>query len=333
MTVAGEKIKMLRPATQAAAILCALALSLCPALTQTFPSRPITLIVTFPPGASSDIVARMLEPKVSAALGQGLVIENRPGAGGNIGIGAVAKAAPDGYTLGIAAAGVLAVNPHINPSMPFDPQKDLAPITMLAEIPFVLVASATLPVSSLTELIALAKSSPDKISIGHGGNGTAMHLTAALFIQKAEVKVPLVAYRGSAPATNDLLGGHIPLAILDIPSSLQLIQDGRLKVLGVSSAQRVAFLPQVPTLAEAGLTGYDSVGWFGLVAPTGTPLEIVTKLNAAFVEAMKDPAIMERARALGAELVPSTPEGFGQFIKSESAKWAKVVTQAGIKPE
>ena len=324
---------MLRRATLAAAIACALLLSQAAALAQTYPSRSITLIVSFPPGASADIVARTLEPAVSAELGQSLVIENRPGAGGNIGIGAVAKAQPDGYTLGIAAAGVLAVNPHINRNMPFDPLKDLAPITMLAEIPFVLAASPTVPVASVADVMALAKSSPDKLSIGHGGNGTAMHLTAALFTQKAQVKIPLVAYRGSAPAANDLLGGHIALAVLDVTTSLQLIQDGRLKALGVSAARRVALLPQVPTLAEQGLEGYESVGWFGLVSAAGTPPEVLAKLNAAFVKVMQEPAMAEKLRTLGAEPKAGTAEAFGQFIRSESAKWAKVVAEAGIRPD
>ena len=324
---------MLRRAMLAAAIACALLLSHAAALAQTYPSRSITLIVSFPPGASADIVARTLEPRVSAELGQSLVIENRPGAGGNIGIGAVAKAQPDGYTLGIAAAGVLAVNPHINRSMPFDPLKDLAPITMLAEIPFVLAASATVPVASVADVIALAKSSPDKLSIGHGGNGTAMHLTAALFTQKAQIKIPLVAYRGSAPAANDLLGGHIALAVLDVTTSLQLIQEGRLKALGVSAAKRVSLLPQVPTLAEQGLEGYESVGWFGLVSAAGTPPEVLAKLNAAFVKVMQEPAMAEKLRTLGAEPKAGTAEAFGLFIRSESAKWAKVVAEAGIKPD
>jgi tripartite-type tricarboxylate transporter receptor subunit TctC len=324
---------MVRLATQAAAIAFAL-LSLQPAaLAQAYPSRSITLVVSFPPGASADIVARTLEPRVSAELGQSLVVENRPGAGGNIGIGAVAKAQPDGYTLGIAAAGVLAVNPHINRTMPFDPLKDLVPITMLAEIPFVLAASPTVPVASVADVMAFAKSSPDKLSIGHGGNGTAMHLTAALFTQKAQVKIPLVAYRGSAPAANDLLGGHIALAVLDVTTSLQLIQEGKLKALGVSAAKRVALLPQVPTLAEQGLEGYESVGWFGLVSAAGTPPEILAKLNAAFVKVMTEPAMAEKLRTLGAEPKPSTAEAFGQFIRSESAKWGKVVAEAGIKPE
>lgn len=324
---------MLRPITQAALMLLSLLFSPSTALAQSYPSRPVTIIVTFPPGGSSDIVARALAPKLEAALGQGFVIDNRPGAGGNIGIGAVAKAAPDGYTLGIAAAGALAVNPHINRNMPFDPLKDLAPITLVSVIPFVLAASQTAPVQSLADVIALAKTDPGKLSIGHGGNGTAMHLTAALFTQRAQVKIPLVAYRGTAPATNDVLGGHIPLAVLDIPASLQLIRDGKLKPLAVSAAKRIPLLPETPTFQEAGLAGYESVGWFGLVAPAGTPPEIIAKLNGAFVKALQDPAVADRIRPLGADPVPSTPEGFAQFIQSESDKWAKVVAEAGVKAE
>jgi tripartite-type tricarboxylate transporter receptor subunit TctC len=323
---------MPRRGAQLAAPLCALLFSLSPALAQTYPTRAITLIVPFPAGGSNDVVARTLEPSISAELGQSMVIENRPGAGGAIGIGTVARATPDGYTLGVAAAGVLAVDPHLNRALPFDPQTDLAPITLLATIPFVLTGSTNAP-KSVAEIIALAKSDPSKLSIGHGGNGTAMHLTAALFTQKADVKIPLVAYRGSAPAANDLLGGHIPLAVLDLPSSLQLIQNGKLRALAVSSSNRLASLPDVPTLAESVLKDCESVGWFGVVAPGGTPPEIVAKLNSVFVEAMKDPVIMGRIRSLGAELVPTTPEGFRRFISSESAKWAGVVTEAGIKAE
>jgi tripartite-type tricarboxylate transporter receptor subunit TctC len=316
-------------------ILMLLALLVLPfeARAQNFPDRAVRFIVPYPPAGGNDIVARLVGQKLSELWGQPVLIENRPGAGGNIGIGAVAKAQPDGYTLGIAAAGVLAVNPHINRNMAFDPLKDLAPVAMVAEIPFVLAASPTSPALSVGEVIAVAKASPDRLSIGHGGNGTAMHLTAALFTQRAQVKIPLVAYRGSAPATNDLLGGHIPLAVLDVTASLQLIQEGRLKALGVSGATRVALLPQVPTLAEQGLEGYESVGWFGLVAPAGTPAAVVARLNAAFLKVMSAPALAEKLRALGAEPRPGTPEAFGDFIRSESAKWAKVVAEAGIKPE
>ncbi len=328
---------MLRLDMQVAALLCALLFSSCPvssesALAQTYPNRPITLIVPFPPGGSSDIVARALASEVSVELGQSLVIENRPGAGGNIGVGAVARAAPDGYTLGVAAAGALAVDIHLNRAMTFDPQKDLAPITLLAVIPFVLAGSPDAP-KSVAEVIALAKTDPGKLSIGHAGNGTAQHLSAALFAQQAGVTIPVIAYRGSAPAANDLLGGHIPLAVIDIPSSLELIRSGKLRALGVTSSTRLATLPDVPTLAEAGLKGYESVGWFGLVAPSATPPEIVARLNAAFVKAMQKPALVAQFRSLGVELMPTTPEGFRQFISLESVKWAKVIAEAGIKVE
>jgi tripartite-type tricarboxylate transporter receptor subunit TctC len=290
--------------------------------------------VTFPPGGSADIVIRTLQPLVAADLQQPIVIENRSGAGGNIGIAAVAQAAPDGYTLGVAAAGVLTVNPYLNrAAMPFDPIKDLAPVTLLAQIPFVLVASQASKLASVADVIAAAKAHPDQLSIGHGGNGTAMHLTSALFAQKANVKIQLVAYRGTAPATVDVLAGHIPLAVLDIPASQQLIRDGKLKALGVSAARRVAFLPDVPPLSETGLSGFESVGWFGLVAPASTPPDVIGRLNAAFVKALNDPAVAEKIRGLGAEPAPSSAENFAQFIQSESVKWGKLIADAGITGE
>jgi tripartite-type tricarboxylate transporter receptor subunit TctC len=267
-------------------------------------------------------------------LRQPIVIENRAGAGGNIGIGAVAQAVPDGYTLGVAAAGVLTVNPHLNrAAMSFDPIKDLAPVTLLAEIPFVLVSSQQSAIASVADLIAKAKAQPQGLSIGHGGNGTAMHLTSALLAQKAGVGLQLIAYRGTAPATTDVLAGHIPLAVLDIPASKQLIGDGKLKALGVSAAGRVVFLPGVPTLAEQGLSEFESVGWFGLVAPAGTPPDVVNTLNAAFVKALSDPVAIEKIRMLGAEPKPSSAEAFAKFIQSESVKWGKLIAEAGIKAE
>jgi tripartite-type tricarboxylate transporter receptor subunit TctC len=307
---------------------------LAPALAGAYPDQPIKIIVTFPPGGSADIVIRALQPLLTEDLHQTIVIENRSGAGGNIGIGAVAQAAPDGYTLGVAAAGVLTVNPHLNrAAMSFDPLKDLAPVTLLAEIPFVLVASQQAKFGSVAEVVAAAKASPGTLSMGHGGNGTAMHLTSALFNQKAGVNIQLIAYRGTAPATVDVLADHIPLAVLDIPASLQLIRDGKLKPLGVSASKRVSFLPEVPPLAELGLSGFESVGWFGLVAPAGTPPEIVGRLNAAFVKALKDPAAVDKIRVLGAEPSAMTPEAFAAFIQNESLKWGKLIADAGIRNE
>jgi tripartite-type tricarboxylate transporter receptor subunit TctC len=267
-------------------------------------------------------------------LRQPIVIENRAGAGGNIGIAAVAQAAPDGYTLGVAAAGVLTVNPHLNrAAMSFDPAKDLAPVTLLAEIPFVLVASQQSNFAAVADVIAATKTRPANLSIGHGGNGTAMHLTSALFNQKAGVSIQLVAYRGSAPATVDVLAGHIPLAVLDIPASRQLIRDGKLKALGVSAAKRVVFLPDVPALSELGLSGFESVGWFGIVAPAATPPDIIRRLNAAFVKALNDSAAIEKIRILGAEPAPSSPEDFAKFIRTESTKWGELIAAIGLKSE
>jgi tripartite-type tricarboxylate transporter receptor subunit TctC len=315
-----------------AALLCLPLLRL--DIAHAYPDQPIKIIVTFPPGGSADIVIRALQPLVAADLQQPIVIENRSGAGGNIGIAAVAQAAPDGYTLGVAAAGVLTVNPYLNrAAMPFDPIKDLAPVTLLAQIPFVLVASQASKLASVGDVIAAAKIHPDQLSIGHGGNGTAMHLTSALFAQKANVKIQLVAYRGTAPATVDVLAGHIPLAVLDIPASQQLIREGKLKALGVSAARRVAFLPDVPPLSETGLSGFESVGWFGLVAPAGTPPDVIGRLNAAFVKALNDPAVAEKIRGLGAEPAPSSADNFAQFIQSESVKWGKLIADAGITGE
>ena len=314
-------------AALSAAIIAALPLQ---AADAAYPEQLIKIIVTFPPGGSADTVIRALEPLVTAELKQSLVIENRAGAGGNIGMAAVAQAKPDGYTLGVAPAGALTVNPHLNSSMPFDP-KQLAPITLLAEIPFVLVSSADIPAHNVAEAIALAKAKPGALSIGHGGNSTAMHLTAALFTQKAGIEMELVPYRGTAPAAVDVLAGHVPFAVLDIPASMQLILDGKLNAIGVSSARRSPSLPKVPTLAESGIAGFESVGWFGLVAPSGTPPDIVARLNEAFVKALKDPSVAEKIRTLGAEPAPTSPEEFGRFIQSESTKWGKLISEAGIK--
>jgi tripartite-type tricarboxylate transporter receptor subunit TctC len=328
---------MLQSVRQIALCVLAFLLSLpllAPDTAHAYPDQPIKIIVTFPPGGSADIVIRALQPLVGDDLHQAIVIENRSGAGGNIGMAAVAQAAPDGYTLGVAAAGVLTVNPHLNrAAMSFDPLKDLAPITLLAQIPFVLVASQESKFASVGDVIAAAKAHPGELSIGHGGNGTAMHLTSALFAQKADIQLQLIAYRGTAPAAADVLAGHIPLAVLDIPASQQLIRDGQLKALGVSAAKRVAFLPEVPPLSEVGLSGFESVGWFGLVAPAGTPPEIIARLNAAFVKALNDPAAAEKIRLLGAEPAPSSAAAFAQFIQSESAKWGKLIADAGITGE
>jgi tripartite-type tricarboxylate transporter receptor subunit TctC len=294
-----------------------------------YPERAIRFIVPFPPGGSTDVIARTMQPKLEKLLGQPVIVENRPGAGGTTGIDAVAKAAPDGYTIGMGAAGALVINPHLQ-QMPFDPLKDLAPITRIAESPFILAAKPTLSATTLRDVIALAKSTPD-VSIGHGGNGTAMHLTAEMFNAMAAVKIALVPYRGTAPVVTDLIGGHLTLGIVDPPPSLAAFKAGQIKAVAVSSAQRFSLLPDVPTFAEQGLTGLLATGWFGIVAPAGMPPDVVATLNAAFVAALKDDEVVARVRAAGMEPTPMTAAAFADYIRAESRKWADTVAKAGLK--
>ncbi|MDR6853832.1 tripartite tricarboxylate transporter substrate binding protein [Variovorax guangxiensis] len=296
-----------------------------------FPHKPIRVIVTFPPGGSADAVVRMLVPKLNDKLGQPVVVDNRPGAGGNVGLTAVVKSPGDGYTLGVGAAGALSANSSLYAQMPFDPQKDLKPVAMLAAIPFVIVGHPSIGAKTQAELLALARAQPGKLSIGHGGNGTAMHLSAALFAQMAEVKLVEVPYRGSGPAAVDAMAGQIPLAMVDLPSSLQQIKAGKLLAFAVTSAQRLAMLPEVPTVAESGLPGYDSTGWFGVVAPAETPVPIVARLNAEINAALRDEQIQAAMRNLGVEPAPGTPKAFDDYIRAETKKWAQVIKAANIK--
>lgn len=296
-----------------------------------FPRQAIRMVVTFPPGGSADTVVRLLLPRLNEKLGQNVVVDNRPGAGGNIGLTVVAKAPADGYTMGVGAAGALAANSSLYAQMPFDVQKDFRPVGMLAGIPFVLVGNPSVPAKNMKELIALAKAEPGKLSIAHGGNGTAMHLSTALFAQMAGVKVVEVPYKGSGPAAVDAMSGQVPLAMVDLPASLQQIKAGKLVAYAVTSARRLPQLPDVPTMAESGLTGYESTGWFGVVAPAGTPPQAIAKVNAAIADALNDPAIQERMRALGVEPEPGKPEAMDAFIRSETTKWARVIQQGNIK--
>jgi len=296
-----------------------------------YPSKPIKIVVTFPPGGSADAIIRILSTRLNDKLGQALVIDNRPGAGGNIGLSVVAKAAPDGYVLGVGAAGGLTANSSLYPQMPFDVAKDFQPITMLAAIPFVLVGHPSVPADNMQQLIAYAKSQPGKVSIGHGGNGTAMHLSTALFTQMSDLKMIEVPYRGSGPAAMDTLSGQIQLSITDLAAALPHIKAGKLKAFAVTSPKRLNNLPEVPTLSESGLTGYDSTGWFGLVAPAGTPAAIIQRLNTEFTAALNDEAIKTQMRQNGMEPVATTTEGLDAYIKSETQKWAKVIRQANIK--
>jgi tripartite-type tricarboxylate transporter receptor subunit TctC len=308
-------------------------LTLAPAAAQTsdYPNKPIRVVVTFPPGGSTDAVMRLIQPRVSERLGQALVIDNRPGAGGNLGLGVVAQAPGDGYTIGVGAAGALAVNPSLYPKMPFDPQKDLKPVAMLAAIPFVLIGQPGLPAKTVKELIANAKANPGALTIAHGGNGTAMHLSAALFGHLTGASLTPVPFKGSGPATLGVLAGDVSLAVVDLPAGLPQIQAGKVVAYAVTSPQRLASLPGVPTMAEAGVPGYDSTGWFGIVAPASTPAPIVATLHAAINAALDDEAVKASIRKLGVEPVAESREAFEAYIRAETQKWGDLVKTAGIK--
>ncbi|MDM0072442.1 tripartite tricarboxylate transporter substrate binding protein [Variovorax sp. J31P207] len=320
------KIRMLVAALAAGFAVAALAQ---PA--EKYPRQPIRMVVTFPPGGSSDAVVRMLVPRLNESLGQPVIVDNRPGAGGNIGTSVVAKAQPDGYTMGVVAAGALSANSSLYAQMPFDVQKDLRPVSMLASIPFVLVGNPAVPAKTLQDLIARAKAHPGELTVAHGGNGTAMHLSIALFSQMAGVKLVEVPYKGSGPAALDAIGGQVNLAMVDLPSALQQIRAGKLTAYAVTTPKRLSQLPEVPTMSEAGVPGYDSTGWFGVVAPAATPTGAVARMNVALTEALADPVVQANIRNLGVEPTPGSPEELASFITSETAKWAKVIKQSNIK--
>jgi len=310
-------------------LLLALAFS-CAAAAQSYPARPIRFIVSFPPGGSSDLIVRAIAPRMGERLGQPVVVENRPGAGGMIGVDAVAKAPPDGYTIGLAAAGALSSNISLYPSMPYHPEKDLAPISMLAMIPFFLVAHPS-QASSLKELIEMARAKPGALSYGHGGQGSTMHLAGELLNMMASIKVQAVPYKGSGPVSADVLGGQVPLGVVDVPSAIANVRAGKIRALAVTAKRRITAAPDVPTFEEAGLPGYEAVGWFGTVAPAGTPPDVIRKLNSEIRAALSVPDIRERALAAGAEPFTDTPEEFAAFIREETRKWAEVIKTAGVK--
>ncbi|HEX9185157.1 MAG TPA: tripartite tricarboxylate transporter substrate binding protein [Burkholderiales bacterium] len=298
---------------------------------QNYPTKQIRFIVTFPPGGSSDLIARALAPVLSDRLRQQVLVENRPGAGGNIGMDLVAKAAPDGYTMGLGAAGALAANVSLYPKMPYDPVKDFAPVSNVAFVPFFLIANPSLPANNLQELVALASAKPGQLMLGYGGNGTAMHLSGELFKLMAKIQLVNVPYKGSGPAAVDTVGGQLPLAIVDVASAIAQVKAGRLKALAVTTRTRIPAAPEVPTFAEQGLPDYEATGWFGVVMPAGTPADIVGRMNAELVAALKRKEIIDRVMAAGAEPSPSTPEEFGALIRSEIAKWGEVVKASGAK--
>jgi tripartite-type tricarboxylate transporter receptor subunit TctC len=298
-----------------------------------YPSKSIRFVVAFPPGGGTDIIARSIAQKLSERLSQQVVVDNRPGAGGNIGTDIVAKSAPDGYTMLMGSAGPLAINASLFASMPFDPQRDLAPVTLAASTPNVLVVNPSLKVTTVTELIALAKANPGRINFASSGFGTPAHLAGELFNSMAGVKLVHVPYKGASPALADLLGGQVQLMFSTMPPALPHVKDGKLRALAVTSLKRSPAAPELPTMDEAALPGFEANTWHGVVLPAGAQAEVVTRLNREIVAILHLPDVVERLSAQGAEPVGSTPEEFAAYIRSETVKWAKVVRASGAKAE
>lgn len=301
------------------------------ALAQDYPSKPIRLVVPFPVGGAPDVLARSTGIRLGERLGQPVVIENRLGAGGNLAYDIVAKAAPDGYVIVLASTGI-ATNVSLYKNLAYDPIRDFAPITLVASSPHVLVAHPSLHAGSLRELIGLAKEKSSQLSFGSAGSGTVLHLAGEMFNVMAGAQLLHVPYKGASLALNDLLGGRVNLMFSDIPNALPQIKAGKLRALGVTGAQRSQALPQVPTIAEAGIPGYAIIAWFGLLAPAATPAGIIAKLNKEVVTILGDPDLRGKMADLGQDLVGDTPEQFGAFIKSEIAKMGEVVKASGARP-
>ena len=301
------------------------------ALAQPYPNHPIRLVVPFPAGGTTDILARDAAPKLTEVLGQPVVVDNRPGAGGNIGADLVAKSQPDGYTLLVGTVGTHAINPSLYAKMPYDHVKDFAPVVLVAGVPNVLVVNPSLPVNSVADLIKLAKSKPGSVNFASSGNGTSIHLSGELFKTMAGVDMTHVPYKGSAPALIDLVSGQVQVMFDNLPSSLPQIKAGKLRAIAVTSLKRSPALPDVPTISESGLPGFEASSWFGLLAPAGTPPAVVTRLNAEVNKWLQSPEGREQLLAQGAQAAGGTPEQFVAHIRAETDKWAKVVKASGAK--
>ena len=320
-----------------ASIVLACALTITSAAAQgdgsNWPTRPVRFIVPYPPGGSTDTVARLTGAMLGARLGQQFVIENRTGASGNIGTEAVARAAPDGYTLGLASTTTHALAPLFFKNLSFDPLRDFSPVSLLGSSPFVLVVPPTLPAQDLKEFIALAKVKPGALSFGSAGVGSLAHLAAALFETMAGVSLVHVPYKASAQSTPDLMAGRIDMQFATVPPTLALIRSGKLRALGIASAQRSALLPEVPTIAEAGLAGYDASLWFAMVAPAATPASIVGRLNRDIVAALATAEGKEAMFNQGIDAETTTPDGLAARFRDEIAKWRTVIEKSGMRPE
>jgi tripartite-type tricarboxylate transporter receptor subunit TctC len=307
-------------------------LSPAPVAAQDFPNKPIRLIVPFPPGGPNDIIARVIGQRMSELIKQPVVIDNRGGQGGVLGTDAVAKAAPDGYTVAISSTGALAISPSME-KVAYDPRKDLQAVTLVAKVPEMLVVATNVPARDMNELIALARAQPGKLNFASSGPGSLPHLAGELLKLTAKIDIVHVPYRGAAPALNDLLGQQVQMAFLDLPVLLPQIKAGRLRGIAMGSPQRAPMAAEVPTTAEAGMPDLRVENWYGMVAPAGTPPAIVATLNRIATEAMRDPAVKDKLASQGTELIGDTPEHFRGFIDAEIRKWAGVIKDAGVATE
>jgi tripartite-type tricarboxylate transporter receptor subunit TctC len=316
-----------------AAMLAATALLAAPAHAQNYPTRPIRMLVPFSPGGNVDITARTVAPGLAQALGQQVLVDNRPGAGGSIGTDAVAKAVPDGHTIMMASSSVMVNGPAVYPKLPYDIERDLAPVGRVAVVPLALVVHPSVPAKTTRELIAVAKAQDGNMLMANAGVGTTNHLIAELFLIRSGVRMTLVPYKGSGPALIDLIAGHVFAHVDQVSSALPYIRAGRIRPIAVTTAQRASLLPDVPTLAESGLPGFDASTVTGILAPAKVPQNIIAKLNGALNKVLADPAVKKKFASLGAEVQPSTPAELGKFIHDDLAIWKDVVRKAGIKVE
>lgn len=300
---------------------------------QTFPTKPIRLIVPYATGGAAGSVSHLLAERLGAAIGQPVLVDFRPGGGTIIGNDLVAKAAPDGYTLVLGTVTSHGILTSLNAKVPFDPEKDFAPITLIASLPFLLVVNQAVPATSVRELVALAKAKPGALTFGSAGNATSNHLAGELFKTTAGIEMVHVPYKGSAPAMTDLLGGQISMMFDLSPTALPQIAGGKVRALAITGAKRSAMAPDLPTMAEAGVSGVEVVSWFGILAPARTPAGVVHLLNTEIVKVMQSPDVKAQMTKLGADAITSTPQEFAAYIASERGKWARVVREAGIKPE
>ncbi len=300
---------------------------------QSYPGRTITMVIPFPPGGSTSIVGRVIADKMSQLLGQSIVVDNRGGAGGTVGTKAVAKSDPDGYTLLLGYTGTLAIGPSLYKNAGYDPRKDFAPIGMIGNAPNSLVVHPSFPVRTIAELVAYAKANPGKVNFGSAGVGTVSHITGEYFARAAGIKLVHIPYKGTGPALSDLLGGHIPMAFAPIPATHANVSAGLLRALAVTGTRRSALLPDVPTISEAGLSGFDASLYYGLVAPAGTPRPVIDRLNSELRAALASDEVKQQLGLDGTEITPGTPEAYADFIDKDERKWSELVKASGVEPE